>query len=162
MLIRPATKRDIDAIVNVHLKSWIETYTGVIRQSILDGQSFQKRKFMWDEIFADPTQKTYVSELDGNICGFMNLKLTAESHISELKKLYILNVAQGQGLGRMFIQTALETSKHHHYQYMQCRVLSANTSRFFYEKTGAYFVHQSPALDLGEGLSDLDYQWRIE
>jgi L-amino acid N-acyltransferase YncA len=162
MFIRLAYKKDIDAIANVHLKSWVETYTGVIAQSILDGQSLAKRRLMWDEIFADPSQKTYVSELEGNICGFMNLKLTAESNISELKKLYILNVAQGRGLGRMFIQTALEISKHHHYQYMQCRVLSANTSRFFYEKTCAYFVHQSPALDLGEGLSDLDYQWRIE
>ena len=28
--------------------------------------------------------------------------------------------------------------------------------------TGASFVYQYPTLDLGDGLSDLDHQWRLE
>ena len=159
MIIRLANKNDIHEIASVHIKSWFETYTGVIPQSILDQQSLEKRCLMWKDIFADSCQRVYVVEDQGVICGFMNVRLTPESTCSELKKLYILNRAQGQGFGRQFIEKALQFSRNHHYQYMRCRVLSANTSRIFYEKTGACFIRKTPATDFGEGMDDLDYQW---
>ena len=44
---------------------------------------------------------------------------------------------------------------------MQCSVLNLNSSRYFYEKTGAYFVSEGDASDLGENLKDLCYQWNL-
>lgn len=44
---------------------------------------------------------------------------------------------------------------------MQCSVLNLNSSRYFYEKMGAYFIREECADDLGENLKDLYYQWDI-
>ena len=93
--------------------------------------------------------------------GFAAFNFPVDAPISELRALYLLKQIQGQGVGAKLVQLGLGLSQEKSYQYMQCSVLNLNSSRYFYEKTGAYFVSEGDASDLGENLKDLCYQWDI-
>jgi len=72
-----------------------------------------------------------------------------------------LKQIQGQGVGAKLVQLGLDLSREKSYQHMHCYVLNLNSSRYFYEKTGAYFVREEDASDLGEHLKDFYYQWNL-
>lgn len=47
-LIREANFQDAQGIANVHVSSWIETYTGIVPESYLAELSKEERKEMWE------------------------------------------------------------------------------------------------------------------
>ena len=93
--------------------------------------------------------------------GFAAFNFPVDAPISELRALYLLKQIQGQGVGAKLVQLGLGLRREKSYQHMQCSVLNLDSSRYFYEKTGAYFVSEGDASDLGENLKDLYYQWNL-
>lgn len=53
--IRTATVDDADAIADVHVTTWCETYTGLMPEQFLDASALEARRRMWNTILAlDP------------------------------------------------------------------------------------------------------------
>lgn len=94
--------------------------------------------------------------------GFAAFNFPVDAKISELRALYLLQNIQGRGIGRDLVQLDLGLSREKSYQHMQCSVLNLNSSRYFYEKMGAYFIREECADDLGENLKELYYQWNLQ
>lgn len=48
--IRIATFKDALSIAEVHVQCWKETYTGMLKQEILDELKVRDKKLLWKEI----------------------------------------------------------------------------------------------------------------
>ena len=116
---------------------------------------------MWRSVLEQENRRVFVYEENAQVLGFAAFNFPVDAPISELRALYLLKQIQGQGVGAKLVQLGLGLSREKSYQHMQCSVLNLNSSRYFYEKTGAYFVSEGDASDLGENLKDLCYQWDI-
>lgn len=160
-MIRLATQQDVLPIAQVHVQSWHESYQNIIKPEILDELSVEQRAALWRSVLEQENRRVFVYEKNAQVLGFAAFNFPVEAPISELRALYLLKQIQGQGVGSEMVQLGLGLSREKSYQHMQCSVLNLNSSRYFYEKTGAYFVSEEDASDLGENLKDLCYQWDI-
>ena len=52
--IRRATVADAPRIAQMHVESWLETYTGIVPQEILAALSVPRRTLAWESILRDP------------------------------------------------------------------------------------------------------------
>ena len=160
-MIRLATQHDVLPIAQVHVQSWRESYQNIIKPEILDKLSVEQRAALWRSVLEQENRRVFVYEENAQVLGFAAFNFPVDAPISELRALYLLKRIQRQGVGSEMVQLGLGLSREKSYQYMQCSVLNLNSSRYFYEKTGAYFVSEGDASDLGENLKDLCYQWDI-
>ena len=160
-MIRLATQQDVLPIAQVHVQSWCESYQNLIKQEILDALCVEQRAALWRSVLEQENRRVFVYEENAQVLGFAAFNFPVDAPISELRALYLLKQIQGQGVGAKLVQLGLGLSREKSYQHMQCSVLNLNSSRYFYEKTGAYFVSEGDASDLGENLKDLCYQWDI-
>ncbi|MFZ0024414.1 GNAT family N-acetyltransferase [Acinetobacter sp.] len=160
-MILLATQQDVLPIAQVHVQSWHESYQNIIKPEILDELSVEQRAALWRSVLEQENRRVFVYEKNAQVLGFAAFNFPVEAPISELRALYLLKQIQGQGVGSEMVQLGLGLSREKSYQHMQCSVLNLNSSRYFYEKTGAYFVSEEDASDLGENLKDLCYQWDI-
>ncbi|ALH94290.1 GNAT family N-acetyltransferase [Acinetobacter equi] len=160
-MLRIATTLDARLIAKLHVKSWHETYTRIINQTILDSLSVDEKEQLWKIILDDPNQLILVYEKDNEIIGFADFYMKPNCQNGELKAIYILKAYQGKGVGQLFIQQGFKYLKQKGYQSITLEVLNKNLSRFFYEKLGAKCIGEVSAEDMGEGLKDLIYEWKI-
>ena len=160
-MIRLATQQDVLPIAQVHVQSWCESYQNIIKQEILDALCVEQRAALWRSVLEQENRRVFVYEENAQVLGFAAFNFPVDAPISELRALYLLKQIQGQGVGAKLVQLGLGLSREKSYQHTQCSVLNLNSSRYFYEKTGAYFVSEGDASDLGENLKDLCYQWDI-
>ena len=160
-MIRLATQQDVLPIAQVHVQSWCESYQNIIKQEILDALCVEQRAALWRSVLEQENRRVFVYEENAQVLGFAAFNFPVDAPISELRALYLLKQIQGQGVGAKLVQLGLGLSREKSYQHMQCSVLNLNSSRYFYEKTGADFVSEGDASDLGENLKDLCYQWDI-
>ena len=123
--------------------------------------SVEQRAALWRSVLEQENRRVFVYEENAQVLGFAAFNFPVDAPISELRALYLLKQIQGQGVGAKLVQLGLGLSREKSYQHLQCSVLTLNSSRYFYEKTGAYFVSEGDASDLGENLKDLCYQWDI-
>ena len=99
LLIRPMKPDDADAKAYVHHRSCLETYTGLMDPAFLAGSTMDKylaiaRSFM---------DTTLVAELNGLIVG-----VGCWDPKGEIPALYVLQDAQGYGIGRRLMEAMLE------------------------------------------------------
>lgn len=145
----------------MHVQSWCESYKNTIKPEILDGLCVEKRAALWLSVLEQENRRVFVYEENAQVLGFAAFNFPVDAKISELRALYLLQNIQGRSIGRDLVQLGLGLSREKSYQHMQCSVLNLNSSRYFYEKTGAYFVSEEDARDLGESLKELCYQWNL-
>jgi hypothetical protein len=71
--VRPARIEDAPAIAAVHVRSWQETYRGLMSAKILDDPRFVSRhERFWNAVLSDdqrPENRVAVAEHDGQIVG---------------------------------------------------------------------------------------------
>src|ERR1700737_3403553 len=104
--IRPATPDDAEAIAHVHVQSWLTTYAGIVPQAYLSTLDETARTASWREWLA-LTVKVLVAELDGQIVGFASggpLREPLQNYDAELYAIYLLQPAQGRGVGTSLLK----------------------------------------------------------
>ena len=138
--VRPAKAADAPEIARVHVESWRATYPGLVPQSVLDGLSVERRTDFWSGLLRDPGEtRTWVGEVDGRIAGFVGTGLPDDPGVpgAELKSIYVSSTAQGIGLGRLLLETAVRDLVERGFSSAILWVLTANTrARQFYEAAG--------------------------
>ena len=61
--VRQARESDMESIVDVHIESWQETYSGLMPDEILDNLSVTGRRRYWEARLKESTMN-FVAEVD--------------------------------------------------------------------------------------------------
>jgi len=91
---REATAADCAAVARVHVRSWRESFAGIVPQSFLDKMSVEARTKAFEEGFSDPFYRMYVAEVPGQgVIGFADFGGAREAvggYEGELYAIYLL------------------------------------------------------------------------
>lgn len=161
-LIRPAAPDDVDAIARVHIASWITTYRGLMPDSVLDNQSFERRRDWWKSVVNERGQQVLVAEEDHQIVGFAYFGAERENdpiYRGELYAIYLLSDYQQKGLGRLLVKSSAQGLLGLGMSNMLLWVLSKNPARRFYEKLGGVYLRDKPLEIGGVNLQESAYGW---
>lgn len=159
--VRLAESADAHGIAEVHIRSWRETYSGLIPDRLMDSAALEARRRMWTSILAlDPAAGVVaVAIRDGEVVGFAfagpathpdatkGLMPAREWH---LYSIYLLSDLHGTGLGRALLEMVVEDRP------AQLWVVKENErARAFYERRG-FQLDGSEFVDADvEGLVEL-------
>lgn len=160
-MIRKAISCDADAIAQVHVQSWLETYQGIVKKSILEQQSVSERTHLWQQVLRLPQHHVWVFEDHRGIWGFIDLELLEQQGFAEIRALYLLKEVQGQGIGCQLMQHAFSCCAEYMIHRIQLDVFDQNSSCGFYERLGAQRYAEESADDFALGLKTIYYQWFI-
>ena len=160
-MIRRANLDDVLQVAQVHVQSWHETYQNIVRPEILDQINIDQKIQIWEMVMNDPNQVVFVYEEQRDVLGFADFYFKPHSEIGELKAIYLLNKIQARGIGAEFLKRGFDLFKAKNYKQIIVEVFDQNNSRYFYEKSGAYFVSEKSANEYAEGLKILHYRWDI-
>ncbi len=161
MDIRIASLNDALSIAEVHVQGWKETYTGIIKQEILDELKVLDKELLWKEIAKSPDHKLFVYTENGAVKGFLDGYLNPENNIAEIRAFYLLGEIQRKGVGRALFQKFYQCALNQGYAFIRLEVFNKNPSRFFYEKMGAKLTGEAKLPEFGLGITELFYEWEL-
>lgn len=166
MQYRDANLNDVEALADLHAKSWRDSFRGIFADEFLDGGVWDDRRSVWSERLSTPkpNQRVIVASDHGEICGFIcaygNESLKWGTFIDNL---HVSTEIQGRGVGKhlmYLIGKWIEESFDHKGIYLE--VLEANLqARNFYHRIGARHEETNLWLPPGshEKVNDLLYVW---
>ncbi len=111
--IREAMREDCDAVGEVHVAAWRETYASLLPDATLAGLSPRRRADMWRRWFdaGDPDRLLAVAEDAEGLSGFAACRRPpSDAPIGtegEVTAIYVLRRAQRRGIGRAFMAELL-------------------------------------------------------
>lgn len=164
--IRPATPEDAPGIANVHTLSWIETYANIMPKEYLESISKEHRLSIWQEILQDKNEFnfTFVLTCKNEVVGFLNAGEAREEEYGfeiELYSMYLLQKAQGKGLGKQLFQAFLDALKEKGINSLYLWVLRENETAKFYESMGGVRSLQHHESFGGKDLIEDLYGWEV-
>ena len=139
--VRPAIIDDATGIAQVHVKSWIETYKGLVPDDYLATLSVAEKSKIWKELLSQPApnSRTFVATLDNQIVGFVSggeAREKTHGFTGELYAIYLLKEQQGKGIGKALFQTLTDYLKKLGITSMFLWVLRDNKTVAFYKAMG--------------------------
>lgn len=161
--IRRALPHEASAVARVHIASWQTTYAGLLPEEYLRSLSFEAREKQWQRALSQPEHCLFVAEREGTVVGFAHggkEEGLLEAYTGQLYAIYLLEAAQGVGLGRALAHAVVDCLRDRGYQSMAVWVLAENhRARRFYEALGGSEVGQQ-MITIGDiELEDIAYGW---
>lgn len=133
LIIRDAHYGDAQGKGMVHYVSWMETYTGIIKQEYLDSLSLERSI----AIAKKYPENTLVAEIGGRIVGFASYNKSRDNleDTGEVMAIYVLKAHSKKGIGKLLMEACYEKLKE--YSKVTVWVLSTNKNAIqFYEYLG--------------------------
>jgi GNAT superfamily N-acetyltransferase len=159
--IRAATEHDAVAISHVHVQSWRTAYAGIVPEEYLATLNEAERVLLWREWLTRDI-RVYIADLDGEIVGFISggaIREPVQTYDAELYAIYLLEQAQGRGIGTALLKKLAESLSSKGFTSMIVWVLEKNPSRHFYERSSAQIVTAKDIQIGGVMLSEVSYGW---
>jgi ribosomal protein S18 acetylase RimI-like enzyme len=106
--IRPAQKRDCEAIASVHEKAWQYAYAGIIPHKSLSNM-VARRGPQWWERTVSGSNAVLVADIGGKVAGYATVGRNRTSQLAqkgEIYELYIRPEYQGLGFGGQLFAAA--------------------------------------------------------
>jgi ribosomal protein S18 acetylase RimI-like enzyme len=162
-MIRAATRDDIPGLARVHVKSWLETYSGLVPTEILDAITLEARVLQWERTFDQPHGIFVALEVD-EVVGFASCGTAQDLQADgELFTLYVLNSHQGRGLGQALWNAVLEFAHARGWESMVLWVLESNIlAQGFYRHQGCVLVDHRIEIMRGAKLPEVAYGFDLE
>jgi GNAT superfamily N-acetyltransferase len=116
---------------------------------------------MWRDWLARDFQ-VYVAEQDGELVGFIcggQIREPLQRYDAELFAIYLLDRAQGQGLGTALLRKLAESLAARGFKGMTVWVLERNPAIHFYERSGATLVGDKEIEIGGALLREVAFAW---
>jgi ribosomal protein S18 acetylase RimI-like enzyme len=169
--IRRAMITDAPRIARVHVKSWLETYTGIVPDEILAALSVSRRTLAWERILRDPINHdnsvVYLKVVGDVIAGFgacgeqRDVNLKGQGFDGEIGAIYVLQQFQRLGTGRALMRALADELVGRGSHGIALWVLRENTpARHFYEKCGGEIVGERKDVRGQAVLTEVAYGWR--
>jgi GNAT superfamily N-acetyltransferase len=136
--IRPITEADIDAVAEVHVRTWQAGYAGIVPAEHLAGMDPARNAEHRRAREPRPGQHTLVADVDGTIVGFVAFGPDrSDPRRGELYAIYVHPDHWGEGAGRRLIEAARTGLADAGFADMRLWVLADNArARRFYERAG--------------------------
>ncbi|MBT2643123.1 GNAT family N-acetyltransferase [Bacillus sp. ISL-41] len=166
MQIRKATKDDASGIARVHVRSWQETYQGIISQDYLDTLKVEDRKPLWEKSLSESANISPVFVAvnpEGEIVGFASFGKERSGNFKadgELYAIYILKEYQRGKLGLRLLQAGVDDLLNQNYESILVWVLADNESRKFYESLQPQKAGEEVVKIAGREFIEVAYMWR--
>jgi ribosomal protein S18 acetylase RimI-like enzyme len=163
IIYREATISDCTAVATVHVRSWRESFAGVVPQSFLDNMSVENRSKAFEERFSLADYKLYVAEGEENgIVGFADFgppRDSIDGYEAELYAIYLLPEFQGRGVGAELFRRGIEDLVKQGVSTMYLLALGASPYKSFYEKMGGRVIAKQQKEIDGDVFDVLVYGW---
>ncbi len=131
---RLATEDDAEGKGYVHYQSWMETYTGLMDQQILDSRTLEKCV----RLARNFPENTWIALEQDKVVGFSCYMASGDQDLTdtgEVRALYVLKTHQKMGIGKTLMRYAMDAL--HQYQDISVWVLSTNSNAIdFYQRLG--------------------------
>lgn len=162
MMIRKAIEKDAVSIAKVHVDSWRTTYKGIVPKSFLNRLSYKEREERW--LKGIQTNGVYIAENEqGEVVGFATggKERTGKykAYEGELYAIYLLEIAQGQGIGRNLFEAIVKDLREKKFDSMLIWALADNPACHFYEKLGGKEIDTAEIEIDGERLKEIAFGW---
>lgn len=160
---REATVADCLAVARVHVRSWQESFAGIVPQTFLDKRSIAQRAKAFEQGFGAPSYKMYVAEVpERGVVGFADFgepRENIDSYEGELYAIYLLPEFQRKGLGGRLFNLGVEYFIRSGKSSMYLLALEVSPYRSFYEKMGGQVVGRQQVEIEGVRYDELVYGW---
>lgn len=159
--IRSAEQKDAAAIAHVHVESWRTTYAGVVPAEYLASLNEVERAALWQD-WLQRDICVFVSEVDGVVAGFAAggpIREPLEKYDAEMYAIYLLQAAQGKGIGRQLLGALAQALLARDFTGMAVWVLEQNPAVGFYLNAGAQSLAKKQIEIGGAPLSELALGW---
>ncbi len=170
MLIRPAEIADAQALGEVHVRVWNETYRGIMPDGLLDRMDATERGKAWAErmpTFRQNRQALMVAEDDGAIMAFAGCGPRRKDNLPSDGEIYMINIvrsAKRRHTGTKLMLAMADALAADGFESAGLWVLEKNMpARAFYERLGGTPGIVSEETHDGVRLADLAILWpRVE
>ena len=160
--IRVANNKELGIIQSLAEKIWPLTYGSILDSSQLD---YMLKLLYNRELLASQLEEQHhvflILDYESRPSGFASYSPYDKGEIWKLHKIYIDNVLQGNGLGKLLIGEVIGRVKAAHGKILLLNVNRHNKARFFYEKLGFHVIREED-IDIGNGYFMNDYVMRID
>ena len=162
MRIRPSQKADAPSISRIYIRTWQDTYLGLVPFGYLYSmsESHLERGFM-NELTSQEVI-SYVAEDAGEVVGFVSGGYERQGddiYNGEIYALYVLKNHQRQGIGAGLVSAMATALNHFGIYSMLVWVLEHNPYRRFYEKISGMYLRKQRMPFSGEMLETVAYGW---
>jgi L-amino acid N-acyltransferase YncA len=167
MTLRPARVEDAAAIARVHIRSWREAFSPMLRAEQIAAKDLDEasQTSIWTKRLKEEegkTRFTFVAE-EESLLGFITgceSRDSFEGYDAELHQIYILAEAQRRGLGRELVKVLAKKLLEQGYQSMLVWVMTQNPAVAFYrDALGGKFLEERPILEVNGSLKEAAYGW---
>lgn len=117
-ILRDPVPADADALAQLHVASWRETYSHLLPAGFFTAEYVAGRQKMWNHILNHPRAERciQVADLDGTIVGFASVgreasvKETTVPAQAQLEAIYVVAAHHGTGIGQALLDATLGDS----------------------------------------------------
>jgi ribosomal protein S18 acetylase RimI-like enzyme len=141
--IRPANIADMEALADIHVRTWQSAYRGIVPDALLDQLAIEQRTGQWRSWLTEPSpgSAAIVAIVDSTIAAFVLVGRSGDDDAAkstgELLAIYILPDFQNQGLGTSLMTAGLTSLRDHGFTRATLWVLEKNFhAQAFYERNG--------------------------
>lgn len=164
--IRPATPTDIDAIVRIHISSWIAQFTPFLSAEQVQLKELDEtvQASLWQARLSseeDVSRKTFVAHEGKDVIAYITGHISDNLADIKLHQIYVQSDKQHLGVGRQLVAQLA-----HHYHQLGKKslfvwVMTINPAVAFYRDTlGGTYITERLIPD-GDGiLKEAAYRWQ--
>jgi GNAT superfamily N-acetyltransferase len=158
--ILPAGPGDAAALARVHVRSWRETYQGLLPDAFLAQMNpgVYARRWRRQLMAADSSDVVLCAEGAGGLVGYCGACERAGA--AEVSTLYVLRPAQRRGVGKRLLSAAAKVMAARGAPSLHLWVLNGNNkARAFYEHLGGIAVEERRVSGWDGAYSETAYSW---
>lgn len=144
MHIRKAKAKDAKGIIEVNIKTWITTYSGIIPQEVLNNKEQTiKESIKKCEETVEKDDNVLVAIKNAKVVGIASYgkaRAVNKEKTGELYSIYVLKDYQGQGIGEQLFKKVKNILYDKGYNEMVVTCLKQNPYNKFYKKMGGEII----------------------
>jgi GNAT superfamily N-acetyltransferase len=163
--VRAAVPEDVEAIADVHVRSWQWAYAGLLPDDLLAGLRTEDRVPQWQRRVesGDPGRALLLADVAGAVVGFVAVGAGREQvggpEVGELMAIYVVPEVAGDGTGRVLHDAGVAWLTDRGFPLARLWVLSANArARHFYERCGWRPDGQTRVETIGVEVEETRYE----